>query len=302
MKKYDFKENIYIIHIYNLFKYIFFKIAPKAFLKYHFQKRAGYKLNLKAPQTYNEKLQWLKLHWYDVKVFDYVDKEKFKSILANLGLKNHIIPTVNIYNNINEIPFDDLPKNVIFKPTHLSGRSVIINDNTETNLREIKKTMSKWYRLKHYYNSFEWVYKKLDPKIICEKLIETTDGKLPKDYKFFCFNGKPKLLFVASDRGEATKFDFYDMNWNKLDLQQHYPNSSSTIEKPINFDEMTDIVTKISYGFPHVRVDLYSEKNHIYVGEVTFFHFSGNQPFKPLKYDYILGQYIDLSNVRNTHD
>ena len=118
-----------------------------------------------------------------------------------------------------------------------------------------------------------------------------------KDYKFFCFNGEPKVLFVASDRGRKdteTKFDFFDMKWNHLPFTNGHPNSNVLPEKPKNFEEMIIIAKRLSQGFPHVRIDLYNVSGKIYFGEITFYHWSGMVPFEPEEWDDRLGDYITL--------
>ena len=115
-----------------------------------------------------------------------------------------------------------------------------------------------------------------------------------KDYKFFCFDGEPKLLFVATDRPFDTRFDFFDMEWNHLPFKQGHPLATKEIKKPKGFEEMKEMSRKLSIGFPHVRVDLYDINGKIYFGELTFFHFSGNVPFEPADWDCIIGQWLKL--------
>lgn len=119
-----------------------------------------------------------------------------------------------------------------------------------------------------------------------------------RDYKFFAFNGIPKIMFVASERqnpNEETKFDFFDMEFNHLPIINGHPNSEHLIKKPEEFDKMKVLASKLSEGIPHVRVDFYECAGKPYVGELTFFHWGGMVPFDPPEWDDILGSWIQLS-------
>jgi hypothetical protein len=148
-------------------------------------------------------------------------------------------------------------------------------------------------------NAGEWVYDNPDPKIIVEKFIKTHDGHAPMDYKFFCFWGKPYILFVASNRDIDTRFDFFDLNWNRLKIENIYLNSRHYIPKPKKFDLMVDIASKLSQGFPHVRIDMYNENGNIIIGEMTFFHQGGLSKFYPKAVDQKMGDLLDLKKIPN---
>ena len=156
---------------------------------------------------------------------------------------------------------------------------------------------------KNYYRfNKEYPYKDVKPRIIAEQYMEDESGYELKDYKFFCFDGEPKCLFVATDRGnknEETKFDFYDMEFNHLPFLNGHPNADKLPVKPKNFDEMSEVARKLSKGFCHVRVDLYNVNGRIYFGELTFFHWSGMTPFEPIDWEYRMGKYIKLPTQKN---
>lgn len=120
-----------------------------------------------------------------------------------------------------------------------------------------------------------------------------------KDYKFFCFNGVPRLFFIATDRNNAdeeVKFDFYDMEFNHLNIINGHPNSNRKQMRPDGFERMIEIASTLSKGHPHIRIDLYNVKGEIYFGEMTFYHFNGFTPFVPKEWDYKLGEMIQLPN------
>lgn len=296
--KFHLSQNIYFHKIYNFYKNYRFHQNKEKYIEKHFQKRSNYKLNLHNPQTFNEKLQWLKLYWYDEKAIKYVDKFEFRKQIMKLKLNDYLNDIYGVYDRVDQINLNDLPNQFVFKSTHSSGQVIICKDKNNMNWKKVKKQMKFWLKSNHYYNSFEWVYKNLKPRIICEKLIESETNSPPKDYKFFCFDGEPKYFYIASNRTmNNTKFDFYNMKFNKINVQQQYPNSDKVFSKPLEFKEMVEIARKLSKGFPHARVDLYNENGKIIIGEMTFFHLSGNKPFSPMKFDYELGSYLKLPNV-----
>lgn len=285
---------------FNLLRYTSFKLWPEATLKSEFKRHAGYHLNLKEPRTFNEKLQWLKINWFDPKATACADKYSVRQFVTERGLEHTLNDLYAVYDDVEQVNLDELPKEFVMKVTHGCGQNLICRDKSELNWQLEKKMFKKWLNKSHYYNSLEWVYKDIKPRIIVEKLIQTSDGKAPKDYKIFCFDGVPKSLFVASDRGDkTTKFDFYDCQWNHLPVKNHYPNSTNPLPKPKELEEMLKYAKVLSKGFPHVRIDFYIEENKVIFGECTFFHFTGSEPFEPKEYDYELGQYLKLPKKLN---
>lgn len=264
-------------------------------LKYYFIFHK--KLNLDNPLSYNEKLQWLKVNCRNPQYTQMVDKIEAKKHVANIIGNEYIIPTLGIYNSFDEIDFAKLPHQFVIKCTHDSGGVVVCKDKNNLNLKTTKRIIEHGLGKSAFWASREYPYKEVKPRIIIEEYMEDESGYELKDYKIFCFNGKAKFLFVATDRGkenEETKFDFYDLDWNHLPFTNGHPNNLKQIEKPKNLDEMVIISEKLSNGIPHVRVDLYNINGKIYFGELTFFHWSGFVPFVPDCWDYKFGDYIEL--------
>lgn len=271
-------------------------IPDKTYIKLMFKKRMGYKLNLKNPRDYNEKLQWLKLYDRNPKYAKLVDKFEVREYIKETIGEEYLIPLYGVYNNYSDILFEDLPNSFVIKATHTSGDVIIVKDKNKLNYLELEKTIKKWLKRKYFYYSREWPYKGVKPRIIIEKYMVDESNIELKDYKFFCFNGKPKYLFIASGRNNKKEltFDYYDIKLNKLDLSQKYPNSDKVISKINNYEKMIEISKQLSEKIPHVRVDLYNINGKIYFGELTFFHFSGMEPFKPKYWDEKFGEQIKL--------
>ena len=298
------KTNMYYIYkvIIKLFRllHILFLLDDEKFLKMYYYVLMKKRLNLKNPQTFNEKIQWLKL--YDRKDIytKMVDKYEAKKYAASIIGEQYIIPTLAIYNKWEEIDFDKLPNQFVIKCTHDSGGLCIVREQKKFNIEQAKKKINKCLKNNYFYNGREWPYKNVKPRIIIEKYMVDESGYELKDYKFFCFNGKVKLMFIATDRNSnnETCFDFYDENFNHLPFTNGHPNSKKQIKKPHNFEKMKELAEKLSKDIPQVRIDFYNINGKIYFGEITFFHWSGFVPFEPEEWDYKLGDLIDLSLVK----
>ena len=272
-------------------------VSDENYVKWKYYLNFRKKLHLDNPQTYNEKLQWLKLYDLHEEYTQMVDKYEAKKYVASIIGEEYIIPTYGVYNSFEEIDFTRLPQQFVLKCTHNSGGVFVCKDKATFDIEGAKKQVKKWLKKNPYWKNREYPYKNVKPRIIIEQYMEDESGYELKDYKFFCFDGIAKYIFVASDRGkddEETKFDFYDIEWNLLPFTNGHPNSNKKMKKPENYDKMVDISERLSKGIPHVRVDLYNINGRIYFGELTFFHWSGLVPFVPPKWDVIFGDSLVL--------
>ncbi len=273
-------------------------ISDTLFLKLKWKHIMGYPLNLENPQTFNEKLQWLKLYNRRPEYTKMVDKVEAKKYVEGIIGRDYIIPTLAIYDRVEDINFDDLPQQFVLKCTHDSGGVVICKDKSKLDkvdtLKKLKKNLSQNF----YYQNREWPYKNVKPRILAERYMVDESGYELKDYKWFCFDGEPKALFIATDRGnpdEDTKFDFFDMDFVHLPFTNGHPNALTYPSKPKGFEAMKNLARKLSVGIPHVRVDFYDIDGRIYFGELTFYHWSGFVPFVPEKWDKEFGEMIRLN-------
>lgn len=283
-------------------KNIILNLLPdKIFLELKYAYFFHKKLNLKSPMTFNEKLQWLKLYNRNPLYTKLVDKFLVRSYVEKKIGKEFLIPLLGVWENFSEIKFDKLPQEFVLKPNHTSGDVFICHNKDSIDYRKLEKLISYWLRRDYYKLHREWPYKDVQRKIIAETLLKTKDNKPLIDYKFFCFNGIPQLMFVATDRGIDTKFDFFDMNFTHLNLINGHSNAVQRINKPPNFEKMKILAAKLSEGIPHVRIDFYEVNGHVYFGEMTFFHWSGFVKFKPEEWDYKLGKMLDLSMVSDNN-
>ena len=281
--------------------YLLFQIAPiltdHFFLKALFRLRMGYQLDLDNPQTFNEKLQWLKLYNRKPEYSQMVDKVHAKEYVASIIGSEYIIPTIGVWDKVEDIDWDALPNQFVLKCTHDSGGIVICPDKSKLDICATKRKLNRGLKRNFYAINREWPYKNVKHRIIGEEYMVDESGYELKDYKWFCFDGVPKALFIATDRGvegEETKFDFFDSEFNHLPFTNGHPNSFRPIFKPRSFEKMKELAAKLSQGQPHLRVDFYDVNGKIYFGELTFYHWSGTTPFEPIEWDYKFGEWIKL--------
>lgn len=276
----------------------FKRIIPDSiYLKIVFKRSLGYKLNLRNPKSFNEKLQWLKLYNRNPLYTKMVDKYAVKEIISNCIGTEYVIPTIGVWDSFDKIDFNRLPSSFVLKTTHDSGGVVIVKDRAKFNKEEAKRILTKSLGQNFYYANREWPYKHVKPRIIAEPYMEDKlTGEL-RDYKFFTFDGKVKAMFIASDRqnpDEDTKFDFFDENFKHLNFTNGHPNAKVPPAKPENFELMKQLASKLGQGIPEVRIDFYECNGKVYFGEMTFFHWSGLVPFEPIEWDYKFGSWISL--------
>lgn len=272
--------------------------------EYHLKRawytRMSYPLSLDNPRTYNEKLQWMKLYDRNPLYTTMVDKYAVKEYVANIIGEEYIIPTLGVWDSFDEIEFETLPSQFVLKCTHDSGGLVICKDKSKLDRQKAKQKIEASLQTDYYAIGREWPYRNVPRKIIAEQYMEDSITKELRDYKFFCFNGKVKWLLIATDRQnrEEPYFDFFDDDFNYLDMRQGHPNAPVLPEKPKCFDLMKELAAKLSKDLPQVRVDFYEVDGKVYFGELTFFHHGGWTPFDPEEWDYTFGNEIKLPTKR----
>ncbi len=276
-------------------------IPERLYLKHRYKKNFKRKLNFNNPKTFNEKLQWLKLHDRKDIYTTMVDKYEVKKYVAKIIGEEYIIPTYGIYDSFNDINFDKLPNQFVIKCTHDSGGLVVCRNKNDFNFKESKNKIEQCLKNNFYYNSREWPYKNVKPRVIVEKYMQDANSKELKDYKFYCFNGIPKYLYVSEglENHETAKIEFFDMDFHTAPFQRtDYKTFDIKPDIPINFEKMKELSLILSKNIPFVRVDFYEINKKVYFGELTFTPCGGFMPFSPDEWDYKLGDMLDISMVK----
>lgn len=263
-----------------------------------FFRRVGYYPNLNNPKTFNEKIQWLKLNNKHPKLINYVDKAEVKNYVSmKIGAK-YIVPTLGIWTNVKDINFETLPNKFVLKCTHDSGGVIICKDKSTVDINKIKRRLKKHLQTNYYYLGFEWPYKNVKPRIIAEPYLEDLEVKEIRDYKFYVFNGKARIMKLATDRNVYTgdvNMDFYDMQFNHLPFTRGHNNSTKVLNKPYNFELMRDLAEQLApHETPFSRIDFFEINKQVYFGEITFYPAGGWVAFDPPEWDTILGNMLNL--------
>ena len=274
---------------------VFNWMPDEMYLKIQYRLALHKRLDLKNPVTYNDKIQWLKIHDRRPEYTMMVDKYAVRDYIGKMIGEQYCIPLVGgPWKSFKEIDFDALPDQFVLKCNHDSGGLVICKDKSKLDKAAAEKKINKSLRRNFYWANREWPYKNVKPCIIAEQYMVDESGYELKDYKFFCFDGVPKAMFIATDRNTHTKFDFFDMDFNHLPFTNGHPCADHTPEKPKGFEEMKQLAGILSKGIKQVRVDFYEINGRVYFGELTFSHWSGMVPFEPEEWDYRFGEWINL--------
>lgn len=274
---------------------VFFNACDKKISKAKYFYKNNKKLNLDNPTEFMEKLQWLKLYYYKENYGHYVDKYEVREFVKNQIGEQYLNDFIAIYENENDIDFDLLPNQFALKGIHGSGYNIIVEDKRELDIIKAKKTLKKYLQSDYSSYNEERIYKNIKPRILAEKYLDQSCKSAIIDYKLFCFHGKAKYIWVKTYLNGSYKNCYYDLNWNRVkdDLNKK-SHLNIEIEKPNNLKEMIEISNKLAENFIFVRVDLYSIKNKIYFGELTFFPWGGKKRLTVERFNKEFGDLIKL--------
>ena len=274
-------------------------LSDEKYLRLLFRLRMGRKLNLDNPKTFCEKLQWLKIHGREEIYTTMADKYLAKQFIAGKIGEKYVVPLLGVWGRFDDIDFDALPDKFVLKCNHDSGSAIICRDKTKLDKENARKILEKSLKTDYFILKREWPYKNINRRIIAEEYLEDEPGVNLFDYKFFCLNGIPRIMYVIEGASDNPTEAFFDMNQNYLDLEMEDPRPEIPPRLPESFDEMKRLAAELSDGVPFLRVDFFCVKGRLYVGELTFFHESGFGEIKPKEWDEKLGNMLDLSRVRS---
>ncbi len=285
-------------------------MPDKIYLKIMFPILMDQKLDLKKPKTFNEKLQWLKLYDRHPEYTMMVDKCGAKRYVSEKIGNEYIIPNIGKemgWKNFKDIDFDMLPNQFVLKCTHDSGGLIICKDKEKFNKNQARLKIERCMEQKYYYQWREWPYKNVERRIIAEPLMDDSNNpdSLNKDgltdYKFYCFNGIPKYLYVSTGMSDhaTAKISFLKMDWSFAEFgRSDYKKLDKIPPKPMGFEKMIEIAKELSKDIPFLRVDLYEINHKVYFSELTFSPCAGFMPFDPKEWDEKLGDLLNLEKVK----
>ena len=278
------------------------KLLPdKTFIKLLYHYVTGNELDLENPKTFTEKLQWLKINDKNPLYPTLVDKISAKKWVAEKIGGTYIIPTLCVWDRIEDVDFSNLPDKFVLKCNHNSGNVIICQNRKSFDVDAAKRALEKSLNDRYYLKGREWPYKYVKPRVFAEIYMSPSDiweYKPLIDYKFYCFNGVPMYVQVIKNRGYDETVDFYNMNWEKQPFTGVNPTakmSDKVDTAPSTLENMKEVAAKLSMGFPFMRVDLYEINHKVYFGELTLYPSGGFGCFKPKEYNLIIGNQLRLS-------
>lgn len=276
-------------------------LSDKDYICKMFKAKMGYSLDIIHPCTFNEKLQWLKLNDRKPIYTTMVDKYAVKDYVASIIGEEYIIPTLGVWDQFEDIDFNELPDQFVLKCTHDSGGLVICKDKSKLDIKKAKKKINKSLHRNYYYMFREWPYKDVRPRIIAEKYMEDSSTSELRDYKFFCFGGVAKCYKVDFDRFVGHKANYFTDEGELMKIGEEVcpPDFNKAIPVPANLEKMKKFVEKLSASQPFLRVDFYDVDGKVYFGELTFYPASGLGKFMFDGNDELLGSWINLPGIEN---
>ena len=282
-----------------------YKISPELEQRLMFRLKMGYRLDLRNPKTFNEKLNWLKINYRNDLLPRCADKYLARGYIEECGFGEYLPKLYWHGTDPEDIPFESLPESFVIKSTSGSGNNIIVKDKSQLNINQVKKQIKKWLREKYLLAYGEWHYEQIKPSIIIEEFLSDGVHMVPEDYKLFCFNNfmggtANRVGCVAVDIGRLVehKRNIYDANFALMqevsfgfdrDFEQ-------TVNKPCCFNEMCAVASRLSRPFPHSRIDFFVIGERFYIGEITFFNGAGYDRVTPDEYNLLMGSWIALPN------
>lgn len=274
-------------------------VPDSTYLKMMYMLEMGKKLDLDNPRTFNEKLQWLKIHNRKPIYTTMVDKYEVESYVTSLIGEEYVIPTLGVWDSFDEIDFNSLPDAFVLKCTHDSGGLVICKNKQDFNINEAKKKIERCFKFNFYWHGREWPYKDVKPRIIAEPYIVDKELMELRDYKFFCFSGCVKFLKIDFNRFTNHQANYYSRDRKLLPVgESAFPyDANKEIKFPSQYEKMVSLAEKLSKDIPFVRVDFYQANEKVLFGEITFYPTSGFGKWSDDNYDVLFGDWIDLNNI-----
>ena len=283
---------------FNLRQGFYDSMDDEKFIRKQYKVRTGRTLDLKNPQRFNEKLQWLKLYNRKDLFTTMVDKYEVKKYVTSLIGERYVIPLLGVWDHFDEIDFDKMPEQFVLKTTHGSGGIAVCRDKSQFDPSSLRDRFENALKVNYFIKGREWPYKNVKPRIIAEQYVQDGDTLNLNVYKVFNLSGKPTLIqTIQNDKNPNETIDYFDTSWNLLELRQNFPNSPQPLPKPKTLDEILDLSAKCSKGFPFLRTDWFEVNNQVFFSEFTFYSDNGFEPFYPDSWDLKLGSLIDLSLV-----
>ena len=269
-------------------------LSDRQYARVRYRLIHGHFPNIENPVRLSEKIQYLKLYERTILRKRVADRMKVRDFVKNRVGEKHLIPQIAVFKKLNRSDWEKLPEKFVLKASHGSGFIRIVKDKTEENFDEILAETEKWLSTDYYKFGREWVYQGLERVLIAEELLLDDSGNVPSDYKFYCFDGKVKMIQVDMDRFSEQKRFLFNRSFELFDAKLYYPAGEKIPDKPRELDTALHIAEKLSKEFNFIRVDLYIMGDKVFFGELTNYPANGFQVFEPESFEVEMGSYLKL--------
>lgn len=274
-------------------------ISDETYMRIYFKAKLHYEPDFDNPKTFNEKLQWYKLHYRNPDLTMLADKYNVRLFVEERVGAECLVPLFGVYDSVDEIDLGELPEKFVLKCTHDSQSTFVCTDKARFDFDEAKRRLRVAFRRNWYWQGREWAYKGIMPRIVAEAYLDEPGRVTPTDYKFYCFDGRAALVQTDTDRFADHDMQYFTPEWERRGDIDHEVSDRNPVEKPRNYDLMLGMAEKLAAGFPHVRVDWYNIAGKPYFGEMTFYTGGGYDPFyaaeeQPDRLDRELGELFVL--------
>ena len=275
-------------------------MSDKFYLSVLWKMVMGYKLDWKHPKTFNEKLQWLKLYDRNPLYTTLVDKYRVKQWVADKIGEQYVIPTLAVYNSVDEINLDELPDQFVLQCNHDSGSVVICRDKSSFDFETAKRRLGEALKKNFYWEAREWPYKNVKPCVFAEKFMkDSAMNDDLTDYNVFVYKGQPNIIKVDIELFKWHKCKLYDLHWNYIDAQIHHLKQSNRVfDRFKALEKMFDLYKRLGEYFRQLRADFYLIDDKVFFGELTFYRGGGFEKFNPQEIGLQIGDYIQLPEIK----
>jgi len=268
-------------------------LSDRNYLLLMYRKKIGRRLKLHDPQSFTEKIQWLKLHWRKDSLTQCADKYKARAFVEERVGPELLKELYGVYEKPEDIDLNRLPDAFVLKVNHGTKQNIFCKKKSEIDWNHSVRLLKKFLKKNHYLTHREWAYKNIVPRIICEEYL-AKNGEPLYEYGFYCYDGFPRQVEINEYHAEGHRVNMFDTGLNLLENKYSFPPLRQPVIKPPQFDRMLEYSTILSKGFPFVRVDLFCVTSRIYFGEMTFYPLGGMAKLSPESFDYFLGSYLQL--------
>jgi hypothetical protein len=270
-------------------------VPDRIVLARRFKRTFGRRLDLRNPQTFNEKLYWMMLYYRPPLMSQLADKYAVRPYVAERVGPHILNELYGVWDHAADIDFSRLPDTFVLKVNWGWRMNLFCRDRATFDVETARRQLTAWMRRSHYWNTREWVYKDITPRVVCERLLIDPVWSSPTEFVFSCFDGEPRFVRIHTDRATGPLgTDIFDAQWQKPPFVVNRTDSGRSTERPSNFDEMLDCARRLARGWPFVRVDFLGVEGRTVFGEMSWHPGAGTQVFIPDSYDRYWGRQLRL--------